>query len=253
MPKIKINGKEIEAKEGSTILDVAKSEGIDIPTLCHHEALKPYGGCRLCVVEAGDGNSSRVVSSCQYVVHDGLHVQTETPRVHSVRKLVMGLLLIDASDIPAVKEKAEELGVKRNTRFVPDNEPCILCGRCIRACREIVGVSAIDYAGRGYGRKVAAPYFKKSEACIGCGTCFYVCPTGAVVMHEVPEGAKMKVPEGDEITGPARIMENWKAGFNMQICKKCGRTVEPSGVAAHINKTAGKDKPVEDICFMCRE
>ena len=144
MVAIKINGIKTEAKENSTILDVARQEMIYIPTLCHHEAMKPYGGCRLCAVEIGEDGASRIVSSCQYMVEEGLVIRTDTERVKRVRELVLGLLLIDASENSKLLELAERLGIKRMSRFKSKNEPCILCGLCIRACREVVGVSAID-------------------------------------------------------------------------------------------------------------
>ena len=220
MAKIRINGKDVEAKEGETILQCARREGIHIPTLCHHDALKPYGGCRLCVVEIRNAGKGRLVSSCRYRVEEGLDIDTESGKVKSARKLVAELLLIDGKDVPRLKEIAKEVGVKRNKRFNAKNEACILCGLCIRACREIVGVSAIDYAGRGYGKKVATPYFKKSSACIGCGTCFYICPTGAVKLHDIERGKEVKVDDREKISGHARIIEKWKAVFEMADCTK---------------------------------
>lgn len=253
MIKIRINGKEIEAREGESILQCARREGFYIPTLCHHDALKPYGGCRLCVVELKNGNSGKLVSSCMYKVEEGLNIETDSEKVKSARKFIAGLLLVDGKDVPRLKEIAGELGVKRDNRLVPKNESCILCGLCIRVCREIVGVCAIDYAGRGYGKKVASPYFKKSSACIGCGTCFYVCPTGAVKLHDIEKGENMAVSGNENIEGPARIIENWKAGFKMASCKKCGRSIGPSAIIDFIESKTKAEKSATEVCFMCRE
>ncbi|RMF94911.1 MAG: 4Fe-4S dicluster domain-containing protein [Candidatus Schekmanbacteria bacterium] len=253
METMKINGKEVEIKKGETILQCARREGFNIPTLCYHEALKPYGGCRLCVVEIKNGNSGKLVSSCMYKAEKGLSVETESKKVISARKLIIQLLLIDGKDVPVIKEIARKMGVKINSRFKTKNEPCILCGLCIRACREIVGVSAIDYAGRGYGKKVSTPYFKKSSSCIGCGTCFYICPTGAVKMHDIEEGKEAVIDKDYEIKGPARVIENWKTAFEMVKCKKCGRNIGPSAVIDFIKANVKTKKEVLEICFMCRE
>jgi len=253
MLSIKINGIKTEAKEGATILDVARQEMIYIPTLCHHDSMKPYGGCRLCAVEIGENSNSRIVSSCQYIVEDGLVVRTDTDRVKKVRELVLRLLLIDASENSKLLELAERLKVKKIERFKSKNEPCILCGLCIRACREIVGVSAIDYVKRGYERVVASPFFKKSKDCIGCGTCFYVCPTGAVKMHEIEEGEKAQIPEGEEINGPAMIIDNWKVGFDYKKCKVCGESFIPSKQVEFIREKVKVQDEFFETCLMCKK
>ena len=253
MLTIKINGIKTEAKEGSTILDVARQKMIYIPTLCHHEAMKPYGGCRLCAVEIGEDGNSRIVSSCQYIVEEGLVVRTDTERVKRVRELVLGLLLIDASENSKLLELAERLGIKKMSRFKSKNEPCILCGLCIRACREVVGVSAIDYVKRGYEKVVASPFFKKSKDCIGCGTCFYVCPTGAVKMHEIEAGEKGKIPDGEEIKGPARIFDNWKVGFDFKKCKECGENFIPFKQIEFIKEKVKVQEDFFDTCLGCKK
>jgi len=253
MVTLKINGIKTSVKEGSTILDAARQEMIYIPTLCHHDSMEPYGGCRLCSVEIGENANSRIVSSCQYRVEDDLVVRTDTERVKRVRKLVLGLLLIDASENDTLLRLAERLGVEKLDRFKTKNEPCILCGLCIRACREIVGVSAIDYVKRGYEKVVAAPFFKKSKDCIGCGTCFYVCPTGAVKLHEIEEGEKGKIPEGEEIKGPARIIDNWKVGFDFQKCKVCGESFIPVKQMEFIKEKVKVEEGFFDTCGSCKK
>jgi len=180
---LEINGKKVKAKGGMTVLEAAKSAGIDIPTLCYHEALKPYGACRLCTVEITSNGSSRLVTSCLYPVEKGLVVQTDTPRVVKARKMLIELMLARCPSVPRIQELAQEYGVDK-PRFKLKEELCILCGLCTRICEEVVGVSAINFQKRGFEREVNSPFAEISEACIGCGACAKVCPTGAITLED---------------------------------------------------------------------
>ena len=176
-----INGQEVQGEEGWTVLDVARWHGIEIPTLCHHEAVEPYGACRLCAVEVDDGRRSRVVISCMYPVRAGIKVQTESPRVANVRRWIVQLLLDESPAAPKIQELAKTFGVTPS-RFKKAGveSACHLCGLCVRACQEVVGVQALTFGNRGLLKEVTAPYHQKSSDCIRCGTCLYVCPTGAM-------------------------------------------------------------------------
>jgi len=254
MVKFTIDNKEIEVTEGTTVLEAAEKLSIYIPTLCHHQALKPYGGCRLCVVEVTKNGKTDLTTSCTYRAEEGLCVRTDTERVLKVRRLVLELLLAEAPDAQEIKDLASEMGVSRSERLKPRKDDlCILCGRCIRACREVVGVNAIDYAERGYDRKVAPPFYKSSPDCIACGTCFYICPTGAVTMQEIEEGEKARSPEGKQVTGPARIMDSWKVTLPMKRCKQCGEVIAPDFQLEYLRKRASLTEDYFDICPRCRE
>jgi len=254
MVKFTIDNKEIEVAEGTTVLEAAEKLSIYIPTLCHHEALIPYGGCRLCVVEVSRNGKTDLTTSCTYRAEEGLCVKTNTERVQKVRRLVLELLLSEAPEAQEIKDLAGEMGVIRPERLKPrEDDLCILCGRCIRACREVVGVNAIDYAERGYDRKVAPPFYKSSPDCIACGTCFYICPTGAVAMQELEEGEKTRSPEGKELTGPARIMENWKVSLPMKRCKQCGEVIAPDFQLEYLRKRVALTEDHFDTCPRCRE
>ncbi len=176
-----INGKEVQGQAGWTILDVARWQGIDIPTLCHHEALEPYGACRLCVVEVDEGRRSRVVISCMYPIQEGIKVQTHSPRVLNVRRWIVQLLLDESPDAPKIQELAKTLGVTPS-RFQQEGVDfaCHLCGLCVRTCQEVAGVQALTFGNRGLRKEIATPYHQRSGDCIRCGTCLYVCPTGAM-------------------------------------------------------------------------
>ena len=182
--KITIDGKEVDAEPGQTILEVARINGIHIPTLCYHPALKPFGACRLCSVEIERHGRKRVVTACNYPVEDGLEVRTNSPEIIEIRKMLIELLLARCPEEKRIRELAREYGVAEpRSRFTLENEHCILCGLCARVCEELVGVSAINFISRGVERKVGTPYEELSDDCIGCGSCALVCPTEAIRLN----------------------------------------------------------------------
>jgi bidirectional [NiFe] hydrogenase diaphorase subunit len=181
-----IDDKPIEAQEGRSLLEACRENGIHIPTLCYHPALEPYGACRLCMVEVSTGGRKpRLVASCVYPCEEGARVQTDTPMVQRSRRITAELLLAGSSDSPEIAALAEELGVTEVRYRLPDEHACVLCGLCVRACNEIVGVSAIGVIRRGISKKIATPFEVKSSRCIGCGTCVLICPTGAFNFENV--------------------------------------------------------------------
>ena len=175
MITIKINGLDVSVERGTTILEAAQFIGFPIPTLCHMEGLLPYGACRLCVVEIGEGPRTRLVSSCTYPVEEGLKVRTTSARVMRARKMVIELLLASCPQSKAIQDLASRYEV-RTQRFRQEDEDCILCGRCVRMCSEQMMAGAIGFRGRGEARSIGTPYDKKSEKCRVCGGCMYVCP-----------------------------------------------------------------------------
>jgi predicted molibdopterin-dependent oxidoreductase YjgC len=182
MTSLKINGETVQAEPEMTVLEAAQSVGIRIPTLCHHEGIEPYGACRLCTVEITDGNRTTLQASCCYPVKDGLIVRTDTQAVIEGRKLLFQLLLARCSESTAIRRLAEEWGVS-DTPFSAKGEDCVLCGLCVRACRELMGVEAIAFSGRGTSRNVVTPFGFPSDECLACGACTYVCPTGHMQME----------------------------------------------------------------------
>lgn len=210
MITVTINGQAIETAEGRTILQVAREHGIHIPTLCYHEAMEPFAACRLCLVEVEGSRGRQLVASCAYPCSDGLVVYTDSESVLRSRRTMVELLMASAAHLPIIQRLAEELGVQQ-VRFTLPADDCILCGLCVRACKEIVGVAAISVVNRGIEKEVSPPFHIASNACIGCGTCVLVCPTGAITL--------------DEITGRARSVHAFRSDFERVPCRICGDQV----------------------------
>lgn len=175
MVALKINGLEVKAEKGTTLLEISQFWGFPIPTLCSMEGLTPYGACRLCVVEIGEGSASKLVTSCTYPVEEGLIVRTATTRVVKARKMILELFLASCPQSKVIQDLASELQV-RQQRFRQEYEDCILCGLCARMCKEQMMANAIGFRGRGENRSIGTPFDIKSEKCRLCGGCMYVCP-----------------------------------------------------------------------------
>jgi len=165
-----------------TLLEAARSAGIDIPTLCYHPELRPYGACRLCTVEVRQKGRVRLQASCAMPAENGLEVKTASERVLKGRRMIIELLIARAPNEPVLRELATRFGA-REGRLAPKNEKCILCGQCVAVCADVVGAAAIGFAGRGVARRVTTPFEAPSLTCVACGACTFVCPTGAIDME----------------------------------------------------------------------
>ena len=176
MINLTINGLKASFEKDTTLLEASKTLGFPIPTLCHMEGLSPYGACRLCIVEIGEGTKTKLVTSCTYQVEEGLKIRTASSRVVKARKMVIELLLASCPQSKIIQDLASAHGV-RQQRFKQENETCILCGLCVRMCEEQMMAKAIGFYGRGENRGVGTPFDKKSEVCRLCGGCMFVCPT----------------------------------------------------------------------------
>lgn len=203
--EIRINDQLLRAKDGQTVLEVARNNRITIPTLCYHKDLSPVGSCRLCVVELENWRGQ--VPACTLEASDGLVVQTETPAIIQTRRMILELLLQNYVDsgYAEVDPKRNEFihwvdyynihlpdGLERNKRYEIDSDPnpfvwvdlnkCILCTRCVRACAEVQGRFVWDVGYRGYDAKIIAGEDTDmlSGRCESCGACVAYCPTGAL-------------------------------------------------------------------------
>jgi len=175
MISLTINGLPVSVEEGTTLLEAARFLGFPIPTLCYMDGLSPYGACRLCVVEIGEGPRAKLVSSCTYRVQEGLKVRTASARVLRARKMILELLLASCPQSKIIQDLASAHNV-RQQRFRQEYEDCILCGLCVRMCEEQMMAKAIGFRGRGENRSIGVPFDVKSDECRTCGGCIYVCP-----------------------------------------------------------------------------
>jgi len=202
---VNIDGRKLKVREGSTVLEAATANGITIPTLCHIQGQLPSGGCRVCVVEVA--GSRTLMGACHTPVSPGMIVQTATPGVIAARKVIVELMLTGHTGDCVNDTNAEncflhnlasdyEVGAPRFNvkapRFYPAEEgnpyvkrnlsKCILCRKCVRACRDMAGKNILSIGYRGFKSKVVTGYDEAltAEVCRDCGICVEHCPTGAL-------------------------------------------------------------------------
>ncbi len=176
---ITIDGKEIRAKDGMTILDAAREAGISIPTLCHHEKLEAYGACRVCTVEAEVNGRINYVAACVRPVENGFVIRTRSEKVNRIRRVLLEELMAHAPDSAELVSLAQEYGADRN-RFEKEASFCVLCGLCVRYCTEVKRLDAIGFVDRGAHRSISFIPELAAKECWNCKECFPLCPTSAL-------------------------------------------------------------------------
>ena len=195
--QVTMNNEQYQFDEGLTILEAARSVGIEIPTLCYNEYLVPYGGCRLCLVEV-EGRRG-LIPSCTADLADGMVINTESEIVRESRVFVVELLLSRCPEAEPIQKLARDFGIPfddKNAldvvgRYLLHRAPrrestnCIVCNLCVRVCAEIPKRFALSFENRGIDRRVRPPFLKPADTCIGCGSCAYVCPTKTITIEEV--------------------------------------------------------------------
>ncbi len=244
--RITINGRAIDTEEGATILNIAQQNGFRIPTLCHMESLIPTGFCRMCVVEVQ--GLENPVTACNTQATDGMVIETDTPMIRELRKEVLQLMLVKHPlDCPVCDKGGEcdlqdyvyEYGIQKAEYQVdvPAKEyriystpaikyhpnRCILCSRCIRSCREVVGREVLDLRETGFDTRVEVV---RPERCISCGECLAACPVGALTENVSP------------IKG-----RTWQAKRVTTVCGYCGVgcTLEANVVGNRMIKVTTKE------------
>jgi formate dehydrogenase alpha subunit len=252
MVNLTIDGRAIQAKPGSTILEVAKENGIFIPYLCYHPALKPIGSCRICVVDVKPG-PPRPIPACATTVTEGMEVVTDTPRIAALRQELMKLVLINHAlecpicdkggecelqdlthalavptvDLEAVKLPPNPDYVSQMVERHPDR--CVTCGRCVKVCRDRVGAMAINFTLRGYFTELASG--ARPLDCEFCGSCIDICPVGALINKQYKYRARA-----------------WEMAKTEMACPFCG-----GGCTYQVHTKDGKIMRVlnEDSVLLC--
>jgi len=174
--EFEIDGKKVTASKGMTVLEVAQKEGIYIPTLCHHEKLEPFGGCRVCIVEVEIRGWTKLVVSCVYPAEKNIIVRTRSPKVDRIRKTIIELLMAHAPDAPQLLEMAREYGSEPD-RYEKDPSFCVHCGLCVRYCAEVVQKNALGFVDRGVHKEISFIPEIAAKECHACKECFPLCPT----------------------------------------------------------------------------
>ena len=233
-----IDGQKTEVQRDRWALDVAREMGIEIPTLCHHPALTPYGACRLCVVEVRRREWTWLTTACDLPIREGLRIRTDTPGVIAARKMTLELLWSQAPDAEEIRALGEQFGVAK-PRFASRSGlgKCILCGLCIRACRAVLGQPAICVSRRGARRRVGTPFGEASETCTGCLACVRICPTGHIASEDL---------------GQVRRMTTWNTELELVRCEVCGGPFATTRELELAQSKTPDHVMIDAICADCR-
>ena len=231
---INIDGKACKCEKGEYLLEVAKRNGIFIPTFCYKAEICERASCRVCIVEIETGGWRQVVTACVFPVEREMNVYTNSDKIKRQRRLILSLLSARAPESEQIAKALDSEGGSVSERFLRlDGEKCILCGLCTEAC-ESVGSGAIGLAFRGTDKKVSAPYGSLPASCIGCGSCAAVCPTGAI----------------DMATGE-NTKSIWGKTFPLMKCGRCGKPVGTLEEIEHAARKVGSEPAA--LCEDCRK
>ncbi len=232
--RIKIDNEYCQCQKGEYLLEVARRNSIEIPSLCHNEGLPGLASCRLCIVEVIDRGKRKVVTSCVYPIRSEIEVITNSDKIIRMRKTIIMFLSSRAPNNKYINKLRKEYSVKKVSNINNlKEENCILCGLCVKACDEL-GTGAIATINRGIKKEVSTPYSEPSQDCIGCGACANVCPTDAIEIED--KYGKRKI---------------WDREFELVSCNICGRKFATREELDFINKKLDNDS-YKDICNKCK-
>lgn len=248
MIQLTIDGQTISVEPNTSVLEAALANDIDIPRLCYHEELAPSGGCRMCVVEI-EGRKG-LHTSCGTQCADGMLVTTQSERLNAERRNIIDLfvsdhpldcVICDKSGNCLLQDYAYEYDIKEtsyafelsrelyqddNPFFIRDHKYCILCGKCVRVCDEVVGANAIDYVGRGFKSHIGTPFDgpMTDSSCVFCGSCVQICPTAALLpASRIGRGREW------ELNRPRTICGYCGVGCSVEYAKKDGEIIYAQG------------------------
>lgn len=234
-----INGISVKFEPEDTVLSVAKKNNIFIPTLCHHEGLKSYGACRLCLVEVIAGDKLGLTTACSLKPKKGLVVVTDSELVLKVRGILLDLLVRKYGHLNQIQELVRVCGVEKGS-FEDGIKSqgamdCVLCGRCVRVC-ESMGQHVLGFIGRGKSRIVKG-FWDLQNSCLGCMACKNVCPTGAISFYI--EGNKIK-------------NDSWKIEIPVAKCPECGKDSFPDALIQKVKESISSAKDLTSYCDRCK-
>ena len=170
-----IDGATVRTPKGTSVLDAALEAGICIPNLCHLAGVTPIGACRVCIVEVVNGNRSSLEASCTLPVQEGQVILTDSAEVRKNRKVIVELLIASCPNSKVLQDMAANMGINE-VRFKIKDRGCLLCGLCVRYCKEQMQSGGLGFAGRGTSRRVTTAFKVTPEECRNCGGCEWICP-----------------------------------------------------------------------------
>lgn len=217
MIELTIDGIRTKVPKGMTVLEAARGIGIVIPTLCYHPGLSAYGACRVCMVEVVSENSSSLDVSCTLPVSDGQVILTNSERVKKARKVIIELLISSCPNSKTVQDMASRFGVNK-VRFKIKDKGCILCGLCVRYCKEQMQSGGIGFVGRGTSRKAAMAFGVTPEECRNCGGCEWICPV-----------CERACTAGNLVNGLCGGCQNLMPVETCPVCVYCSESVGAKG------------------------
>ncbi|MDL2257763.1 (2Fe-2S)-binding protein [Eubacteriales bacterium OttesenSCG-928-K08] len=230
---IVIDGKSCTCEPGEFLLEVARRNGIYIPTLCNHEGLLGQGCCRVCIVEVVERGWSKTVVSCIYPVLNECEVHTNNEKIKQQRGIILRLLQKRAPQSEIIAALCKAYSAPALDKLNEKDGKCIICGLCVRACSTL-GAGAIATVNRGITKEIAPPFNEPPADCIGCGSCARVCPTKAIEYHE------------NETTRTV-----WEKTFTLVHCASCGAQM---GTQEELNFAAEKaGTEPSTLCDACRK
>lgn len=233
---IEIDGKSCAAEAGELLYEVARRNGVFIPSLCRSELPRLFqrASCRLCIVELEQDGRTRVVASCSHPVAGPCTVRTDTDRIRRERAMLLALLRAKAPEATALAQMDAALGdVSIEGLAGQEDGSCIACGACAEACR-VYGAQAIAMLGSGTGKRSGAPFDLPPKPCIGCLSCAKACPVDAIPFSE-----------------DAATRTVWGRVFSLEHCERCGKPIGTAALRAHLLRHSHAGEPPM-LCDACR-
>ena len=217
MVELTIDGIKTLVSEGTTVLEAASEMGITIPTLCYYPGLSCYGECRVCLVEVVRGNRSSLEASCTLPVEQGQVIFANSEKAKKARKVIVELLLASCPNSKTLQDMASNMGINR-VRFKIKDRGCILCGRCVRYCKEQMKSGGIGFIGRGTSRRIGTAFDLTPEECRSCGGCEWICPV-----------CERACTAGNLIDGLCGGCQNLAPVETCLVCTECSESVGHQG------------------------